>query len=177
MRILVISDTHGNIDEVVHILDNVEKGKIDMILHCGDYVTDARIIEKKYPNIDVSYVYGNCDTGFGGSNYEVIEADGINIFMTHGHRYGVKWGEYEDVAIDAKSLDCDIAICGHSHIAHVGSSDDIWTLNPGSITLPRDSKCPSYATIDIEDGELESITLWQVKEDGNVTYHTSNNDI
>ncbi len=43
MKILLISDTHGDISKVIEILDRV-KG-IDMILHCGDYETDARILE------------------------------------------------------------------------------------------------------------------------------------
>lgn len=177
MKILVISDTHGKIDNAISAIEEIYKGCIDMIIHCGDYVTDARLIEKRYPNIKMYYVYGNCDTGFGGSNYEVVEADGVNIFITHGHRYGVKWGEYDDVANDAASLDCEIAICGHSHIAHMGNEDGVWTMNPGSITLPRDSKYPSYGILNIVDGELLEMSIWQLKDGENAVLHPINNQL
>lgn len=84
MKILLISDTHGDISKVIEILDRV-KG-IDMILHCGDYETDARILEN-CTDIPVISVTGNCD---GGSDYrKTVETPAGKLLITHGHMEAV----------------------------------------------------------------------------------------
>ncbi len=101
MKILVMSDTHGNLENAKYVLEEVISTGVKTVLHCGDYISDARLLQKFYPEIEVYGVYGNCDVGFGGAYSEVVTLEGVAIYMSHGHKYGVKWGEYEEVAIDA----------------------------------------------------------------------------
>ena len=89
MRIAVFSDSHGVKEPM---LAAIEEQKPDMVLHLGDYVRDAEAIAAYFPSLDLRYVRGNCDA-YSRSDAEenlLFNADGVRIFMTHGHLYGVK---------------------------------------------------------------------------------------
>lgn len=171
MKVLVISDTHGKIDYAKMILDQTIPKGVGAVLHCGDYVTDARLLQKAYPNIEVYSVNGNCDVGFGSTYSEVVTIENVDIFMTHGHRYSVKWGEYDDFIIDTIAHGAQIGVCGHSHCAYLDRSDEVIILNPGSITSPRDGYKPSYAILELKDGKIEDVSIMQILGNNSVTRH------
>lgn len=175
MKVLVISDTHGNIENAKSVLDQVIPSGVKTVLHCGDYISDARLLEKFYPQLEVYGVYGNCDVGFGGAYSEVITLEGVSIYISHGHRYGVKWGEYDEVVIDAMAHEATVAICGHSHQAYLEKKQGILIMNPGSLTLPRDSKYPSYGILELKDGYVKEASILQILERGVTTRHPISN--
>lgn len=175
MKVLVISDTHGNIENAKNILNKLIPTGLKVVLHCGDYVSDARLIEKLYPQIDVYGVYGNCDVGFGGAYTEVVTLEGVSIYMSHGHRYGVKWGDYDEVAIDAIAHEATVAVCGHSHEAYLGKKQEVLIMNPGSLTLPRDSKHPSCGILELKDGHVKEASILQIREGNIITKHPITN--
>ena len=166
-----MSDTHGRLEHAKTIVESVMQAGITHVLHCGDYVSDARLLQKFYPQLEVHSVYGNCDIGFGGENDSVIELEGISIYMTHGHKYGVKWGEYDDVWIDADAYDARVAVCGHSHEAYLEKRQGILIMNPGSLSLPRDSKYPSYGILEIKNGKVVSAKIMQIYDNGVIREH------
>ena len=57
-RILVLSDSHGNVDNMIEAVNNTEP---DRIIHLGDCFADARKLHKKFPEIPMAQVPGNCD--------------------------------------------------------------------------------------------------------------------
>ena len=171
MKVLVISDTHGNIENAKSVLNQVIPEGVKTVLHCGDYISDARLIEKFYPQVEVYGVYGNCDVGFGGAYSEVITLEGVSIYMSHGHKYGVKWGDYDEVAIDAIAHEATVAICGHSHEAYLKKNQGILIMNPGSLTLPRDSRYPSYGILELENGQVKEASLLQILKGGGIRRH------
>lgn len=177
MKVLVMSDTHGNIENAKRVLDQVIPLGVKAVLHCGDYVSDARLIEKCYPQIEVYSVYGNCDVGFGGAYSQVVTLEGISIYMSHGHKYGVKWGDYEEVAIDAVAHEATVAVCGHSHEAYLGKKQGVLIMNPGSLTLPRDSKYPSYGILEIKDGHVKEVSIMQLLNEGMIRRHPISNGL
>ena len=90
-RIIVISDTHRHMDYALRVLDNLSE--YDMIIHLGDYSADAARLERLYKNVTVVSVCGNNDFPSPSSPAErEIEIDGVKLFLTHGHKYGVKFG-------------------------------------------------------------------------------------
>lgn len=171
MKVLIISDTHGKIDNVKMILERTIPLGVGAILHCGDYASDARLLQKQYPDIETHYVYGNCDIGFGGAYSETVEIEGVNFYMTHGHRYSVKWGEYDDLLIDTIAHGAQVAVCGHSHCAYIAWQEGILLLNPGSITQPRDGRYPSYAIVEVETGQIREANVMQIREDDSIVMH------
>lgn len=175
MKVLVISDTHGNIENAKYILEKVMPSGVEAVLHCGDYISDARLLQKVYPQLEIYGVYGNCDVGFGGAYSDVVTLEGVSIYMSHGHKYGVKWGEYEEVVIDALAHQAKVAICGHSHEAYLKKERGVLIMNPGSLTLPRDSRYPSYGILDLESGKINQATILQIRENGQITRHVAAN--
>ena len=86
---------------------------------------------------------GNCDPFLDGvSETELtLELGGHRIFLCHGHTRGVKYG-LGGLLSAAKEKHADIALYGHTHIAHeeYDSESGIYLLCPGSIGAPRDGR-------------------------------------
>lgn len=151
MRILVFSDTHGVTDSCIHIISKLKHAGIDLILHAGDYTRDAEDLSYIFPEIRIEYVRGNNDFTRTPSDL-VIDAENHKIFLTHGHGYRVKSeSDYATLAEKARSLGCDTAVFGHTHMPYLGKNDGITVLNPGSIRYGG-----TYAIIEIEDGVLKA---------------------
>lgn len=149
MKILVISDTHGKIDEVLKIIKKMEK--LQLIIHLGDYVEDGEGIERE-TGIKVELVRGNGD--FLNKNYEedrVLKVEGKRIFLTHGHIYRVKYG-VTNLLYKAEELNADIVLFGHTHVPMIMEDSGILVMNPGSISFPRGyHNSKTYGIIDIQD--------------------------
>jgi putative phosphoesterase len=152
MKILVISDTHKNLSNVIKTMKNIKD--IDRIIHLGDNIVDAEDLESIY-NIPIDCVAGNCD--FYSNQYpkeKIINLNNNKIFITHGHLYNVKKdiSTIRKIGIEKK---VDVILFGHTHISHLSYVDNILIMNPGSISLPRGSNEPSYGVLDIdEDGKI-----------------------
>lgn len=133
MRILVVSDSHGN----TRGIDNAVSAFMpDMIIHLGDIERDVSYIEDVYSDIPLEAVAGNNDPWVKRETEKVIDISGVKIFMTHGHRYGV-YDRGQRIAARAKELGCAIALFGHSHMASDEVFDGVRAINPGSVSLPR----------------------------------------
>lgn len=134
MKILVVSDTHGNINNLVQNM--IDMAKFDMIFHLGDYVEDAIKISKIF-EIPTITVRGNGDFLKTGYKFdEVVDVKGKKIFLTHGHRYNVKYG-IANLYYKALELEADVVLFGHTHVPMVEAVDGITIMNPGSPTYPR----------------------------------------
>src|SRR5690554_5693091 len=132
MRILVISDTHRNIDSLTSVM---EDQKPDLILHLGDNVEDGEMISRIY-GLETIIVRGNGDFNQDYPNDRVLDLAGKRIFMTHGHRYSVRNGH---MSLYYKGLEtgADIVLYGHTHIPVNLREKDLIIMNPGSPSLPR----------------------------------------
>ena len=73
------------------------------------------------------------------------------IFVTHGHYYGVSM-DVSGVVDEARDRGCNIALFGHTHKPFLEDIDGILTLNPGSLTYPRQrGRRPSYAVLEMDE--------------------------
>ena len=96
-------------------------------------------------------VAGNNDYFSPLPREKMINVGGQKIFMTHGHRYGVYHGT-DQLIEAARENGADIAMYGHTHIPHVDLQSDVITINPGSISLPRQpDRVPTYMVMEIDD--------------------------
>ena len=129
MKLLVFSDSHGNIE---HMRRAVEQERPDQILHLGDVMRDAVELSVAYPNIPLELVPGNCDYATDVPAQKILFFEGRRILMTHGHIYHVKLGIGQAVraAVEAK---VDILLFGHTHVPLCRQMEDgLWVLNPGA---------------------------------------------
>lgn len=153
MKILVISDTHGDIDKARRAI--IENSNIDLIIHLGDYFRDAQKISNEFPNIPIEYIYGNSDFMIDDTPAEkLLHCSGKKIFITHGHRYSINWN-YDKLINKAHETEADILLFGHTHIPDLVKNGRCLLLNPGSISDARGESKESYAIIEIKNGILE----------------------
>jgi putative phosphoesterase len=86
MKIIVLSDTHGNQSAALGIL--YENGDADRIVHLGDEVEDACFLEKSSGRSIVK-ISGNCDFSTNHPREAMLDLAGRRVFVTHGDLYGL----------------------------------------------------------------------------------------
>ncbi|MGM9549641.1 MAG: metallophosphoesterase family protein [Faecousia sp.] len=151
MRILVVSDSHGDLDS---LQTAVRKTQPDRIFHLGDYTRDAAALARLFPQIPLDNVSGNCDT-FDRKNIAPAERllliEGHRILLCHGHSHQVKSGL--DVLIAyARKQAVRVCLFGHTHTALCREPEPgLLLVNPGSIgaALRRE-----YAVLEITPEQL-----------------------
>jgi putative phosphoesterase len=147
MKVLVMSDTHGYIANARRAIE--KNPDIELIIHLGDYCRDVTQLIQLYPDKKFEYVYGNCDIGIGSIPAEkTIEIEGKKIFMTHGHKYSVKW-DHNRIMSRAQAVNAEVILYGHTHISSIEYVNNFTVVNPGSMTESRSGMSESYAVLDI----------------------------
>lgn len=147
MKIIVFSDSHGYTKNMLKALD-MFKDEISLIVHLGDCVDDVKDISK-ISNIAIKNVSGNND--FSNTPYEqCFNIDDNKIFITHGHEYNVYF-DVNRLYFRLRELGANIGLFGHTHNPFVLKEDDIFILNPGSISFPRKLDFPTFAIIDLNE--------------------------
>mgnify|MGYP001316294035 FL=1 len=134
MRIFVVSDTHGDTRGFINKVETMEKP--DLIIHLGDYVEDGIKIEREL-KIDTVIVKGNGDyyrEDF--SEDRVLFINDKRIFLTHGHKYNVRYGE-DNLMYKGQEVNADIVLFGHTHVPLLFEEANMAIMNPGSPSLPR----------------------------------------
>lgn len=131
MKILVLSDSHSALSFMRLCIDRV---KPDAVIHLGDYFGDGAAMAEEYPHIPFYQVPGNCDRShevFGSPETLVETVCGVRLYMTHGHRQGVKYS-LGPLIRDAASANVQAVLFGHTHSAYCEREDNMWVVNPGS---------------------------------------------
>jgi putative phosphoesterase len=155
MKIVVISDSHGNIANLKHVLGFAEKIGAGAIIHCGDWdniVAVETILSSKIP---LYSVLGNADVdpeigkrlkvkgkGFD-DNFLKFEIDGRKIGITHSINNLVR------------DNNCDVVFCGHKHFKSEKVVNGVKTINPGPLYGQR----PSFAVYDLGENRVEFVNL------------------
>jgi len=143
MRILVISDTHGNFPLAFKACDKAEP--FDVLIHLGDGGDDVGLLENVLGS-SVIHVAGNCDIGSVSPRELLWECEGKKLLLVHGDAYAVKNGLVR-LEKRAGELGADAVLFGHTHRATVTTLSGILAVNPG--TLMRASQHTTFATLEI----------------------------
>ena len=123
MRILVLSDSHRRSGTVRQIIEAQPTAK--EIFFLGDVTSDIEECPRIFPQKNFHIVSGNCDIDSFYPRADIAVVDGIRIFYTHGHTYGVKYGlsRLHELAV---ARNCQIALFGHTHCPHISYEDGIY---------------------------------------------------
>lgn len=148
MKVLVISDNHGDTERIIEIKKRYE-GKVDGMLHCGD----SELPYDSQEMADFIRVRGNCDFDSGYPEDEVVKIKDTTIFLTHGHLYGIKQS-LNRIQYKAEEVGADLIFFGHSHSLGAEIVEHRLYVNPGSVLLPRDRKEASYAIVERNDSKV-----------------------
>lgn len=154
-KILVVSDNHGNMANLKYVLEEFQ-GQIEAMVHCGDSEFPSGML-RSLVECPVYMAEGNCDYGFEESQDDIFEFGDHVCFVTHGHRYGVNWGE-DELVEKALEMGADLVFYGHTHrpAYQIYEEEGVTILNPGSIALPRqDPPQPTFLMVEFEeDGKI-----------------------
>ncbi len=138
-KIAVMSDNHGDDSHIERILQ-LEKDA-DAFVHCGDSETYQENLLRRFYAVG-----GNNDWGLRLPREIIFELGGHRIFVTHGQRLGYFHRE-QILAEMARENNCDLVLCGHTHMPMWEEVDGITVVNPGSTRLPRGGSLPMYARV------------------------------
>lgn len=149
MKVVIISDSHGNLDNVRKIME--KEKDVNQVIHLGDLIGQDEQL-KKICGCPINAVKGNCDFVSENPLSDVVEIGNHKIFITHGHNYGVDFG-IDGLCYAAKERGCNIAMYGHTHVPENTAFGGIIIVNPGSVSRPRQlNHKPTYAVMKV-DGE------------------------
>ena len=160
MKIGIISDTHQNLKLAKKVIEHM--GPVDMLLHAGDHYRDALKLSDEI-GINIKAVIGNCDISDGPAE-EIIDLDGVKVLLTHGHRYGVKFG-LDKLYYRARELEARVVVFGHSHVPAEEWVEGILFLNPGSTGIPRGpGSKPTYGILYINDDKKIKAYIHEIND-------------
>lgn len=148
MKVVILSDTHGNQTMALDIVD--AHGDAEHVIHLGDVIDDACFLEDVTGRAIVK-VSGNCDCAFDSPRETLLDLEGRNVLITHGDLYNVKTG-MERLKKRARAEKADIVLYGHTHLAAIDEIDGILYVNPGC--LKKGCEQLSYAVLTLENGSV-----------------------
>lgn len=145
MKILVVSDSHGNSVMLQRIIDR--ESPFDRLVHCGDGAADLLYVRLPAAT-PVTLVLGNVDRARGIElpASEVLEVEGVRILVTHGDAFHVK-SDYGALARAARTQGFDAALFGHTHIKHLRARRPV-LFNPGP------ALGGSYGIVEVSGGHM-----------------------
>ena len=156
MKVLIVSDTHRNEDNLINVLEQEEN--LDLLIHCGD-VEGAEYEIEHYAGCDTVFVAGNNDFFSQLPREAVLQIGKYKVWVTHGHNYYVN-ANPEYIKKEARARGMDMVFYGHTHRPVIDNYEGIIIVNPGSLTYPRqqERKC-SYAVLEIEGDEIKRLEI------------------
>lgn len=157
MKVLIVSDTHGQDDNLKFVLSQI--GSIDALIHCGDVEGDEDYIAAM-AECPTYIVAGNNDYFSSLPRELEFELQGYRVLLTHGHNYGVSMGT-QVIVDEGRSRGVDIVMFGHTHRPSIEQYQDITVLNPGSLSYPR------------QPGRRPSFMVIELNQKGEISYKTS----
>lgn len=152
MRVLVVSDSHGNVDNMVRAVERLQP---DYVLHLGDCQRDLEALRREFPGLAMEGVPGNCDWGSYDQEERLIELGGVRILMLHGHTRNVKSSPMAAMYA-AKECGAQVLLFGHTHRPMVDNDGTLLTLNPGAA---GDRLHPTCGILTIDNGHADVRTL------------------
>lgn len=160
MKYLVISDTHGSINEAKAVYQKHQD--VGAMIHLGDYEKDGLRLEHEL-GIPVITVKGNLDGSHSYDDYRILNTEFGKLYLSHGHMEGVKY-DPNNLLYKATSLGCKAALFGHTHIPVYEDFGGIYLFNPGSLPLPRGGRIGSYGILQTEENFFSATILYWNKE-------------
>lgn len=172
MKIGVISDTHDRLECIPIIKDILEKEKVEIIVHCGDWVSPFTLefFDRIFSTfqIPVKSVFGNNEGDikrivernanlsnpieFAPKEVFELELGGRKIAAYHGH---------DKPTLEAliNSRKYDAVFTGHTHEVRQETIGKTYVLNPGSTSFAANSQIIEKASIAIFDTDLNEAKI------------------
>jgi putative phosphoesterase len=147
MKIVVISDSHGNIANIKHVMEFALKIKCMVVIHCGDWQNPEAVKTVLSYKIPVYGVAGNADIDDAVKNeykdFLKFEIDRRKIGVIHDIK-----------KLKSEDSDLDIIFFGHWQKQRDTFWKGIRAVNPGAL-----ENNISFAIYDTDINEVEFLDL------------------
>lgn len=161
MKLFIASDIHGSAEYCSEMLDAVEREQADRLLLLGDILyhgprndlpqgySPKGVIEMLNAAADkILCVRGNCEAEVDQmvldfpvmADYSLLEVNGITIFAAHGH--------HQNPENPPKVKGKYILLNGHTHVPACRDQGDFIYMNPGSVSIPKESSAHGYMILE-----------------------------
>ena len=158
MKLMIASDLHGSAYYTRLLLTAMDREQPDRLLLLGDllYHGPRNDLPREYApkqviemlnarKSQILCVRGNCEAEVDQmvlefpvlSEFGVVFADGLTLYMLHGHKN-----------LDIPLMPGDILLCGHTHVPAVRKDGDHYYVNPGSVSIPKEGSCHGYMILE-----------------------------
>ncbi len=153
MKIVVISDSHGNIANLKHVMGFAKKINASIVIHCGDWnniETIKTVIEYKIP---LYSVLGNADIDPNVEKLLHEKCKKFDQLFLNLEIDGRKIGVIHDLNQLMSNIGLlNILFCGHTHKQSDEMKDGLRVVNPGALV-----KELSFAVYDTDMNKVELI--------------------
>lgn len=160
MRLGIVSDTHGHVQNTLAAVRMLESLGVDEVLHCGDIGSTE--IPRLFARWRAHFVFGNCDPDAGPLSI-AIGAAGL---LCH-NRFGdvtlagrrIALIHSDDARLFRQSITSgtyDLVCYGHTHEAEQHREGKTLVLNPGALYRATPH---SIAIVELETMEATIIPL------------------
>jgi len=137
MRLGIVSDTHGHVQNALAAVRKLECLEVDAVLHCGDIgSTEIPRLFKAWPT---HFVLGNCDPDAGPLS-SAIAAAGLQFHQRFGDitlaSRRIALIHSDDARLFRQTImsgDYDLVCYGHTHQAEQHQEGKTLVLNPGAL--------------------------------------------
>ena len=172
MKLMIASDIHGSSFFCEKLIEAYKREGADKLLLLGDilYHGPRNDLPKEYApkkviemlndiKDEILCVRGNCDTEVDQmvlkfpilADYAFLYWNNKMIFVTHGHNH--------NNANPPMLKDGDILLHGHTHIPVCEKAGDIYYINPGSVSIPKQNSEHSYIILDDEGITFKNLDM------------------
>lgn len=148
MKIVVVSDSHGNLANLKHVLGFAKEIKAEAIIHCGDWDNPAAVEAVLASEIPLYAVLGNADV-------DPAIANNFNKELLAIELGGRKIGVVHNFAVVREPLAVDVIFCGHRHFKQEKVVDGVKIVAPGALHSVK----PSFAVYDTGEDKVEFFDL------------------
>ena len=162
MKILILSDTHGHLDDRIIYYTK----KVDEIWHAGD-IGSIELIDLLKKTVKVNAVYGNIDGKKIRSSYNEYLSffcEKISILLIHIAGKPLYYNKKTNELI--KKHKPKILVCGHSHILKVvnDKKNNLLYINPGAAGKFGFHKKRTMIKIEIINNELKKLEVIELNK-------------
>lgn len=155
MKIVVISDSHGNIANLKYVLGFAKKIKAEAIIHCGDWDNLKSVEEVLQSKIPVYAVLGNADVDLLIADRLRSTAKKFDKKFLKFEIGGKKTGVIHNFAVVRRPSAVDVIFCGHRHFRYEKIIDGVKIVSPGALHSVE----PSFAVYDTDTNKVEFFDL------------------
>ena len=163
-RILLLSDTHGYVDD--RILSYAKSA--DEIWHAGD-IGSFEVTEALEKTSKLRAVHGNIDDHRMRASYAetlYFQCEGLRVLMTHIAQYPGRYAKNTKELLQKHP--CDLLISGHSHILKVARDTKLghMHMNPGASGVHGFHQIRTALQFKVHQNQIETLQVIEFGQRG-----------